>query len=221
MMYHVTSEYSPTNQDTIRRMKLAQSTWENQLWKELPIHESTCRRMTDEVGSMPYIMDILNLATNDKKPSDIAVFTNSDICVSSLCSIQIAHALQGTSALYCYRRDFGRLDHPIQDDAIPEGHGYCGSDLYAFRVQWWKAYRDRFPDMLLGREAWDAILRFIIDKSEIGNPVEIKNVAYHERHPSSWESPDNRYRIKGQLHNLNLARQWMQSNQLPPHMIGL
>jgi len=220
-MYHVTSEYTPSNPDTIRRMNIAKSTWVNQLWQELPIHESVCRRFKDELGTMPYIKDIFHLATQDRSPSDIIVFTNSDICTSTSCSVQITCALQESFALYCYRRDFGRLNGPIPDEVIPTGYGYPGCDLYAFRVQWWRTYRDWFPDMLLGREAWDAILRLLMDKSGNGQPVEIRNVAYHERHANFWEPPANRYRIKGQLHNRSLARSWMQRNRLSPHIIGL
>jgi hypothetical protein len=221
MIFHVYSHYTPSNPETARRMKLARRTWQTQQWQDLPVDERKGRVFRDRGGAIPYIKDIVEIATDDKADSDVIVLTNADICVSPNCCSTIAIALQCLDAAYCFRRDFGRLDTPLPVPIIKTGTHYVGSDLYAFRVGWWREYEIHFPDMLLGRECWDAILRLLIDRTHPGCNPTLHDLIYHEKHPSTWENPTNKRTLPSQLHNVALARSWMLANGYNPRSIGI
>ena len=209
MIYHTYSAYTPKSPETQRRMRLAARTWSTQPWLEIPVPERAGRVFIDEAGSVPYIKDILNIATSNKNPEDIIVFTNADICVRSDAAYLIVAALQGTAAVYSFRRDFGLLNTPLPDHLIRTGTDYIGCDLFAFRVAWWQSYQDAFPDLLLGRETWDCVMRLIMDWTNSDTRAALPDMIYHERHPTVWENHRNRHRLPSQLHNLNLAKQWL------------
>jgi hypothetical protein len=219
MIFHAYSEYTPKNPDTVRRMALAKRTWDIQPWNDLPIPEKEGRLFHDKSGQVPYIKDIFSFATQLKADEDIIVFTNSDICVSGNCCVTIVPALQSLDAIYCFRRDFGRMENPLSIPRIRSGTHYVGSDLYAFRVGWWREYRGEFPDMLLGRECWDAVMRLLIDMTHTGRNPTLYDLIYHERHSSVWENPSNKRSLPSQLHNIDLARKWLLSYGFNPKII--
>jgi hypothetical protein len=102
---------------------------------------------------------------------------------------------------YAFRRDFPRLDKPLPDSEIRQGSLYSGTDLFAFRVSWWHKNRDSVPDMLIGTEYWDWVMRMVIDRSEPDKSVSFIDLIYHERHGTYWEHPDNRGTCSSQMHN--------------------
>lgn len=221
MIHHVYSEHSPADPKAQRRMKLAKRSWSIQPWEEIPVEDHEVRLYRDAGGNLPYVKDLLNRAIQNKANDQIIVFTNADICVAQACSHRLVSALQATAAVYCFRRDFSYLDTLLPDPMIANGHLYCGADLFAFRVSWWNAFNQYFPDMILGREAWDAIFRILIEKSLPNKQSAIPNLVYHEWHPSTWEAPRNRRTLSGQQHNLHLARLWMLNSGLNPAIIGI
>lgn len=208
---------------TRARQALAKATWTTQFWSELPVNASDLPRVWVEEGrTYPHILDLFDLACSFLSPGDIAIYTNSDICVVSHCAFAIANALQETDAAYCFRRDFAEPFHePIPDDVVARGSDYPGSDLYAFRVYWWRDHRKDFPDMITGHEAWDPVLRHLMDLTNPGRPTRLRDLIYHHRHPSWWESPANRYRLRGQLHNLRLASAWLKARGIDPAIHGI
>ena len=221
MIYHVYSSYQPKDSGTARRMRLAARTWVNLPWTNLPVGDEQVRLYRDIKGVVPFVQDILKVGIRDKKDEDIIVFTNADICVSTDCCFKITMALQSVDAVYCFRRDFRNLNVIVPDAAIKQGHHYCGSDLYAFRVGWWRTYKKEFPDMLLGREAWDAVLRILIEQTHPDQNVTLHNLIYHEKHASVWENPNNRRTIPSQIHNINLAKEFCYTFGFDPRRIGL
>jgi hypothetical protein len=221
MIHHVYSYYKPKNPQTARRMNLAKRSWDRQPWNDLPVKDEMVRCFQDAWGKVPYIKDIIDHGCKAKDPEDIIVLTNADICVSSDCCFKIVAAFQSIRAAYCFRRDFKHLTTLLPDPIIKKGQHYCGSDLYAFRVGWWKFYREEFPDMLLGREAWDAVLRILIEMSHPNQNPTLYDLIYHERHASVWENPIHRRTIPSQLHNIRLARTWMLSFGKNPASIGI
>jgi len=221
MIYHAFSDYTPANPDTKRRMRLAKITWGTQPWIEIPIHDHQVRMYQDHKGSVPYVKDLLQIAIAEKENDDIIVFTNADICVSSNCAFKITMGLHAIDAVYCFRRDFQKLIGVIPDSMIPKGAHYVGSDLYAFRVGWWRTYKNEFPDMLLGREGWDSILRLLIEDTHPNQNPTLQNLIYHERHGSVWENPVNRRTIPSQIHNINLGRKFCYSIGFDYRKIGL
>lgn len=204
---HLWSLFSPTDPDAQRRHALAQSTWASQPWRELPVDDATLPRLFDENGrKLPFVRDLFDRAADGGPSTGIVIFTNADIGVVWDAAFRIALALQVNGAGYSFRRDFGRLSAVPSD--ITQGADYPGTDLFFFRVGWWQKHRAQMPDMLLAREAWDACLRVLIEKTCPNKPLALPNICWHERHGGNghWEGAANRYSLPGQLHNLKLAK---------------
>lgn len=221
MMFHAFSHYTPSKPDTVRRIRLALSTWEKQSCAVLPIPDPP-NAFKDRLGTVPFIGALFDAAISEKAADDIIIFTNSDICCRTDCGRQIALQLQRTGAMYANRRDFGWLQYPVPDEKIHEGNLYCGTDLFAFRVFWWKLYRNDYPAMLLGREGWDAVMRTLMDLTCAGNPVfGPTDLIYHERHASLWEDAGNRYTAPSQIHNLKALKSWCKTHGINPVRFGI
>ncbi len=221
---HLTSDYAPSDLETVRRHKVAAQSWAKQRWIEFPVGDM--RRMWREEGvSLPYVRDLFDAGCIDRDPKDIIIYTNRDICVRSDCAVIVATHLQNADACYGYRMDFGhRLERPPTDAEFSQGRLYPGSDIVAFRVSWWKTNRMRMPDMLIGREATDPVLRVLIDETNRNTaPNDLPIVIAHERHGSAlyWEHPDNRYRLKGQFLNLIAAKKFFTQRKINPAQFGI
>ncbi|MDB6110584.1 MAG: hypothetical protein JWR69_2334 [Pedosphaera sp.] len=224
MIHHVYTAYAPSDPDTARRQRIAQATWPRQPWKECPVADADLPRLWQEKGrSFPYLRDLFDAGCQGCRDEDILVYTNADIMVRSDCCAKIAEALQTVDACYCYRRDFHhRVESPIPDADYAKGLDYAGSDLKAFRVIWWRAYREDMPDMLIGNEAYDPVLRQLIDETNgAENGTRIRDVICHERHGSYWENPKHRYTLKSQLHNLGLAKAFFVARGIDPRRFGI
>jgi hypothetical protein len=211
-MRHIFSQYAVLDPDVRRCMQLAARTWETQNWENYGVPDDSLDRFFKEDGKrIPYVHDVINKGTENLPDSDIAVYTNTDIQVRSDAWLRIAWQMQHTDALYCFRRDFPpKLTHVVPDDDYIKGHDYPGSDLYAFRVGWWRRARKDFPDFLLGYELWDAVLRVFIDETNQGKPTAMRDLIAHEKNGASWwEKPENRYRLNGQIHNLQIGVAWL------------
>lgn len=223
MIYHVYTSYAPGDPETARRNRIAQSTWPRQSWKELPVADKDLPRMWTENGrKFPYIRDVFDEGVKFCQDEDIIVYTNADIMVRSDCCARVAEALQDADACYCFRRDFHhRVETPIPDKDYEKGLDYAGSDLKAFRAIWWRTYRDDMPDMILGAEAWDPVIRTLIDETNHGRTTRIKDVICHERHGSFWENPAHRYKLKMQLHCLGLAKRFFLARGMNPRQFGI
>jgi len=217
MMFHVYTSYAPSDPETARRHRVAQMTWPRQPWVDFPIKDTDLPRMWQERGkTFPYVKDLFDFACHDRPNSDILVFTNSDIMVRGDACARVAEALQIADACFSFRRDFHhRVETPIPDKDFEKGMDYPGHDLFAFRCGWWRDYREEMPDMIIGFEAWDAVLDVLIRET---NPhgVPLKDIICHERHGSYWENPVHRYKLKSQQHNLGLARVFMVERGIDP-----
>jgi len=223
MIHHFYCSYEPRDDGARLRHKVARMTWATQLWHEIPVRDEDLSKMWKEEGkSFPSVIEVFDFACRGLASDDIAVYTNTDICVRSNCAMVIASAMQDTDAFYSMRRDFNHdFSEPIPDDAIERGDAYVGSDLYGFRVGWWLKHRKDFPDLYCGLEAWDAILRHLIELTNLGRVVSVPNTHYHRRHASPWEAAENRYRWKGQLHCLKTAGEWLRRHNINPAIHGI
>jgi len=222
-IYHFSTQYEPKDHEAKERQRVAKITWSTQLWTEIPIRDKDLPRMWREEGrEFPYIRDIFDFACKQLNDQDIACYSNSDIMVRSDCALAIAERLQETDAAYCFRRDFPNpVSEPIPDDVIERGHDYVGSDLYAFRVAWWKSNRLAMADLIAGLEAWDCIMRYVMDLTNPGKPTVLKNLIAHVRHDSYWERAENRYRLLGQKYCLKTAAAWLRTHGIDPSSHGI
>lgn len=222
MIHHFYTSYVPKDPDTLRRNKVAQETWKRLPWVERPVSDDRLSRMWEEEGRrLPYVRDVFNCAADGLQDNEILIYTNADIHVRSDTCVAVACLLQSSDAAYCFRRDFGRLDAPLTDEQYAKGFAYAGHDLTAFRVGWWRHWQHAMPDMILGLEAWDPCIRILIDRTNYQRPTLLHDLIGHERHPSYWENPANRYRLKGQKYCLDLARKFMRSYGVNPRSHGI
>jgi len=218
---HLWSDYSPSDDDTKRRYHVASLSWQKQPWIEYPVNQLS-RWWREEGIALPYFRDLFDSGISGKSPQDIVVFTNRDTIVRSDATLQIISKLQQTTACYGYRIDYGhKLMKPPADSEFSKGQLYPGSDLVAFRVSWWTANRHRMPDMVLSFEASDPVLRQLVDETNPGMSNEVIGIIAHERHYSRWEDANNRYRLKGQLHNLMLAKKFFQQRKINAANFGI
>lgn len=220
-MIHFFSQFEPRDPDTALRNKVAAMTWEKQPWTERPIPDAELKRMWKEDGkSMPFIKDLFDIACDKADVTEIACYSNTDVCVRTDCAFQIAAHMQETNAAYCFRRDFNHdFTEPIPDADIEKGNDYSGSDLYAFRVGWWIQYRGEFPDLVAGLETWDLCMRVLIEDTNKGCNVTMRNLIFHRRHGglTHWEHPNNRYKWAGQKRVLTLAKQFLLKHGRKPY----
>jgi hypothetical protein len=221
-LIHVFTDYTPADEETRQRMAIAQLTWKKQPWRECPVRDDQLPRLWKEEGrQFAYIKDVFDFGAANAHNEDIVCYTNADICVRSDCAVMIAARMQYVDACYSYRRDFPALVAPLHDSLISQGQHYPGSDLKAFRKRWWLEHRAQMADMILGLEAWDPLIRILIEDTHNGRDVELPLTHYHVRHGSFWETPSNRYRLKGQLHCLRLAKAWLLKRHRDPANYGI
>lgn len=212
-LWHVHSDYSAAG-ETARRHNITRATWRtayaaNPVWRPMPLLDQQLPRMfADEKRKLPYLKDVIEMVAAFADPWDFVVLTNTDICFASDIADRILPELEIHGMGYGHRRDFARVDRPLSEKEIAGGNRYAGNDIFAFRISWWLANRHAIPDMLLGAEGWDCVVReFMIEKSG-GKCCVWDSLIYHERHASMWEQPENRFMIASQAHNLKLAKKF-------------
>jgi hypothetical protein len=217
-MTHVFSDYLSKDVETQRRHAVARQTWAAQGWNEHPIAD----RSVQCHHGFPVVRELIDLACRELPLHEIWVFTNSDICIASDGRKRIEEKLKSQACTYAFRRDFSRLHGPIPDHMIGTGYDYCGTDLFAGTVGWWKTHGQQMPDMVIGNEAWDAVFRVLMESTKHGSEsMAIPNLIYHERHASAWENAQNRYRLPSQLHNLQAAWKWLIRRKINPTQFGI
>jgi len=222
-IFHLYSLYNPPDPETQRRHRVAQLTWTRQPWEPMGVsNDQLQRQWQEERRSFPYIRDLFDYSISGQDPETIICYTNSDIMVRGDCCLLLSAVMQGTDACYSYRRDFQhRIEKPIEDCDYEKGLPYAGSDLFAFRVGWWRTNRGLMPDMILGFEAYDPVLRLLAERTNPKSQVHLPDVICHERHGTLWENHRKRYRLRAQLHNLALAKSFFRSNGVDPSVHGI
>lgn len=164
---------------------------------------------TYEANGAPKVSSLIEHAyERTKNENDIIIITNADICFVPGTTGWILHEVERHGAVYFHRHDFQRIEQLFTSEhQVASGKWYPGSDTFAFTKKWWQDHRDIFPDMYFAREFWDMIFRNMIKRS---GGTEIHNAIYHEKHPSFWESKENR-NCQENLHNKALAQRWLET----------
>jgi hypothetical protein len=208
----VTSSPSELSHDAAKRLKIARRSieQENELsggrWIEC---DFVAPRDGREVGDkpVPFIRNMLDQACGVAEDEDIVLILNSDIGVCTGITGEIIDACEMFGSCYSQRMDFRRIDRTMVNEIeIATGTKYPGADFFAFKKKWWIKRSQFFPDMLLGREAWDMIMRDLVRST---GGIELHNATYHEMHESHWLQ--NR-QCAGNEHNKRLAREWLAAN---------
>jgi hypothetical protein len=211
-IYHTYSSYAPKESETRRRQFVAQESWmrerdRTRLWTLCPVAPGRT------LDGMPFIRDILSAGAATRFGRDITAISNNDVSFITEFTDHIMCGVASHGAVYCHRWDFAKHrfpDKPVSNlsraQVFQAATWYPGSDFFAFSSEWAMEYLGTFPDMVLGREAWDLTMRLMIRR---GGGIEIHQGIYHEKHASYWELPGVKDRNPGNLHNRELCRKWI------------
>jgi len=209
------SHQTPTeDSDTLRRQYFARLSIENEskrhnnCWIECKQGYSRDARSIGDPKELPFIRDMIEGAMKlVESEDDIVVLINADICVIRDITLKLKDACSNGGASWAHRYDCKRIDQLFENQSdLDNKSWYCGSDMFAMTRQWWNNHNHKFPDAVLGREAWDMMLRRTIREN---GGIECFKCIYHEWHVSPWEV--NR-ELAGNVHNRNLASQWLAAN---------
>ena len=156
---------------------------------------------------LPFVRDMIEQAfTACATDDDIIAITNADIGFTPGITGMILETVGRHGAAFAHRWDFSHVSRPAMNEAeTKRARWYAGSDLFVFTKRWWRANGVFFPDMVLGREAWDMVMRNLIKKT-CGLEAELHNAIWHERHQSPWEQQKD---SGGNRHNRALAQGWL------------
>ena len=161
---------------------------------------------------VPFVKDVINQAIKMRgfTRSDIVAYTNADVCCTPGITGKILHHCRKNGAAFTHRYDFVAIAQPfISDSMLRNGKFYPGSDAFFFTVDWWREHEAEFPNMLVGREKVDEVLRQLI---KLHGGQEIPKCIYHQVHANNWFQRPN---DSGNIHNLKLAKEWRERTGLP------
>lgn len=212
---HVYSDF--TSPEDYRRTAVAALTWTkvyDEHWRAIPVRDEQLPRLFRDKGrELPFVKDLIDFAAVFAADEDYIVLTNRDICFARSITSQLQKMIEVSEVGYGQRRDFEKsFNQPIDDANVKLlGVVYGGTDIFVFSRKWWVANRALMPDMLIGTEAWDAVLRHVMET--FPNCVRIHDQIYHEKHKSIWFNPENRFSLPSQLHNQTLAVQFFESRK--------
>lgn len=216
-IFHAWSHYQAdkVDRETMRRMDFARCTWRREqaswFWMDREFqaeHEKRSSAALDDPRPVPFVKDVIEYAIGPEwvESHDIVAFSNADVSFVPGLSGWILDRMAREECAFTHRRDFERLTHTIESEAdARRGAWYPGSDAFFFTVAWWRRHRDEYPDMLLGREQSDEVLRQLIKRH---GGREIPDAIYHEKHRSFWEHDGNKESNPGNQYNRRLARKW-------------
>jgi hypothetical protein len=206
---HIYFDFACADADTKRRNDFARSTRPEWSHQSIPVTEADLPRKFDDGDRwLCYLKDVVDIGLQNN-PCDLEVLTNADVCFAPCLDDQLDTGWAvGERLFHAHRREYPRIDKPLTDDEVCRGELYPGVDLFAFTPDWWKENRDQMPDMVLGGEAWDLVLRELQRRTSTkpGHFVRhFTGIIYHERHSSIWCRPEHIKTLPCQHHNVPLA----------------
>lgn len=205
-MIRLWQDYKAPNEKTANRELAAYETWIGSEVVTMPFNPRDYPTTLDigDTVDAPELKAVFDRAVYSY-PKDIIVFANNDICILPQAVNVIRAAVNQYGCFYSPRIDVDQVELPFSN--ILEGDEYAGADLFAMTADWWKACRDRFPNLYLGFEGYDFVLRALMLES--GLPKQ-SPVVVHQRHDSShWKGQNDR---PGQKHNRSVCRKWAIDN---------
>ena len=219
IIHHISTRGLIESSDSQRRRKLAQSSWEAEArwagnWTFTEVLVNNSKRTFSADNDLVYVKDLIDkAASNCERPTDIISLSNCDVgCVRGITS-QVMDAVREFGATFTHRYDWtgSTLDRAILSEAeVARLNWYPGSDWFFMTREWWEKHSVEMPDMLVGREYWDAVLRQVIKRH---GTREITAAVWHEKHESMWDRPGLRQNLPGNVHNRGLATTFFQANR--------
>jgi len=191
-----------------RRHDLARASWTREYatehWLDVPVSNPQISRNAKSAlrdpRALPFVRDLLDIAVRRASARDIIVFTNDDVTFAQGLT---ATLLCVEHAAWASRHEFIRLPNLPSCLEILAGRKHCGADLFAMTPAWWCRHRAEFPDMIIGCEAWDLVLRKLMAST---GGIELHAAIAHEEHGATWQG---RRSDPSALHNRKLAGDWL------------
>jgi hypothetical protein len=211
---HAWNDYSYRQPDAQWRHEIAKRSWEEEYkrgrWIPCPVYDAQLARDARSIGEpkpLPFVNDIIEAAASQAQPDDYICLTNDDtIFVHGLTDLILNGPMQWSS----------RWEHvTVKESLTPEtiqknAWKHVGADIFVFTKRWWLEVRSEFPDMILAREAWDLVLRTLINLK--GGKESIALCA-HIIHQPEWHSPENRESVSN-LFNRDAARRFFREHSM-------
>lgn len=205
----VYDDVEPLDPEESRRFAYAMSTWKFHFnsGDMLEFHTSVGQwgRTSADLGDprpAPYFRDLIDYGMKYAQPEDIVVYCNRDIFLTTHAPERIIEGTNRNGMMVSWRRNFKPKDGKLYKH-VTHAKRDGGVDLIAFKPDWWSKYRDEIPDMLIGREAYDWIIRTLAEELH-GKSIYVDDVIGHEPHESFWKK--NKKTNPGQQHNRALAK---------------
>ncbi len=220
-----------TDADEIARNALARESWDFHFGQgdmiELPVRRSDLNRSSADLGDtrdVPFVRDLFDAGCRVATQDDVVVVCNRDIVLSSSAVERlVAGVIKGKGVTCCQRR---RLDpaHGRTYKHFANCKTDGGFDVFAVTPGLWKTFRDKMPDMVVGREGWDSCFRTLAEEHADGRRLNqitttpeqwnksnayADHVAGHKNHMSNWIV--ERTTSLGNLHNRALARDFFKA----------
>jgi hypothetical protein len=204
------------NNEAKTRMLSAHKTWEqarnsDQGYTLLILDTAkaprTSRTTISDTRSLPYIRDIIEEGCKIAGDNDIVALTNSDICLVPEAIGVIRGKMMDQQCCFSRRVDVNNTEYRKTLRELSNMRVHPGADFFVFRKSWWEDNECQFPDMLLGCEGWDFVLRHIMLHTRSDAEI-IPPIVYHQNHPQFWCNPSNITRNIGQMHNRRLCKEW-------------
>lgn len=140
------SRFDPKDAETNLRNAAARASWDFQ------INSGELIECPYDCDGLPKIRDILDHVCAMALPEDIIVYANQDAGMTTHAPERLISGVsRGLGVTLCGNRSF----HAGLHRSILQGKPMGGIDIIAMTPQWWRAHRDKMPDMFIGREAWD------------------------------------------------------------------
>lgn len=222
-MLLVYSDYNTTDEGEQCRLSNAMHSWRFHFdsgdMLDFPVKISDLPRTSKDIGdtkSMPFINDIIDWGMRFARPEDVVVYINRDVSLTTKAPQRLMESIdRNYGAAVAFRRNIsnpepGRYYHTVRN--YPCDGGF---DVFAFRPMWWERHKLRLPNMYIGREAYDACLRNMVEEAATGktisklredywnNPHYCDDVCWHTEHASYWQ--ENKLTSPSQVVNRTAA----------------
>lgn len=207
-IFYITYQTATDNQDVIDRISIAQESIssENLIYKNwIILKDFALKRDGSLIGDnpLPFLKDMVEVGMNLARDIDIVVVSNADICIIPNTTEKILNGCNDFGALCAHRYDFDEIPTLLKTEKDLYGREkYLGYDLFAFHKRWWLEKKDIFPDMILGRQAWDLIFARAVREN---GGAELEYSIYHKAHVSLWNTITG---LPGNDYNYRLACEW-------------
>lgn len=202
-------DVDPLDANEKRRFDYARSTWQFHFGQgqvmEFPTHVRQWDRSSRDMGDprpVPYLKDVLDYGCKYARPEDVIVYCNKDAFLTTHAPERIIESVNRNGMAVAWRRNLNPSPGRMYKD-VTNAKRDGGADLIAITPAWWGEHSKNYPDMLIGRECFDWVIRIMAEELH-GKSIYVDNVVGHIPHESFWKK--NKKTNPGQIHNRSLAK---------------